>query len=50
MFIYDNTNPQAPYFLSRFQHAEACDPVFVEGDYAYVTLRESVQKPTQDPH
>jgi hypothetical protein len=39
MYIYDNSNPSAPRFLSKFEHAVACDPVVVEGDYAYVTLR-----------
>ncbi len=40
MFIFDNKNPTAPALLSVFQHARACDPVFVEGDRAYVTLRD----------
>ncbi|MCB0635686.1 MAG: hypothetical protein KDC54_03665 [Lewinella sp.] len=40
MFIFDNSNPEAPVQLSQFQHARACDPVFVNGDYAYVTLRD----------
>ena len=40
MFIYDNTNPSNPEFLSKFEHARACDPVFVQGDFAYVTLRD----------
>ena len=39
MFIYDNSTPSAPSFLSSFQHARACDPVFVNDNYAYVTLR-----------
>ncbi len=39
MYIYDNTDPQNPQFLSKFEHAVACDPVVVEGDFAYVTLR-----------
>ncbi len=39
MYIYDNSNPNAPRFLSKFEHAVACDPVVVEGNYAYVTLR-----------
>lgn len=39
MFIYDNSVPTAPVQLSAFAHARACDPVFVNGDYAYVTLR-----------
>lgn len=40
MFIYDNSNPAEPTLLGEFQHARACDPVFVSGDYAYVTLRD----------
>jgi hypothetical protein len=39
MFIYDNTNPAEPKQLATFQHGRACDPVVVEGDIAYVTLR-----------
>lgn len=39
MFIYDNSNPQNPTYLSEFQHADVCDPVFVDGNFAYVTLR-----------
>jgi hypothetical protein len=39
MFIYDNSNPQSPAYLSEFQHANVCDPVFVDGNFAYVTLR-----------
>ena len=39
MFIYDNSNPQSPTYLSEFQHANVCDPVFVDGNFAYVTLR-----------
>ena len=38
MFIYDNSDPLNPVQLSRFEHARACDPVFVHGNYAYVTL------------
>lgn len=40
MFIFDNSNPAAPTQLSRFEHARACDPVFVKDNYAYVTLRD----------
>ncbi|MEM1122361.1 MAG: hypothetical protein AAGJ18_18080, partial [Bacteroidota bacterium] len=40
MYIFDNTNPTAPRFLSKFEHARACDPVVVDGDIAYVTLRD----------
>jgi len=40
MYIFDNTNPIMPRFLSKFEHARACDPVVVDGDIAYVTLRD----------
>lgn len=39
MYIYDNSNPSQPTQLSRFEHARACDPVYVKDNYAYVTLR-----------
>jgi hypothetical protein len=39
MHIYNNSQPEKPAYMSRFEHARACDPVVVEGDYAYVTLR-----------
>ncbi|MDF1695696.1 MAG: hypothetical protein P1U56_07700 [Saprospiraceae bacterium] len=40
MYIYDNSDPSSPRYLSEFVHARACDPVFVEGTTAYVTLSE----------
>jgi hypothetical protein len=40
MFIFDNSNPTSPVLLSNFQHATACDPVVVNNDIAYVTLRD----------
>ena len=40
MQIWDNSNPAEPTFLSNFEHARACDPVFVKDNYAYVTLRD----------
>ena len=39
VFIFDNSNPAQPVWESEFVHARACDPVYVEGDVAYVTLR-----------
>lgn len=39
MHILDLVNPSAPKLLSTYQHITACDPVVVEGDRAYVTLR-----------
>ena len=39
MYIFDNSTPSNPTQLSVFQHARACDPVYVKDNYAYVTLR-----------
>ncbi|WAC13291.1 LVIVD repeat-containing protein [Dyadobacter pollutisoli] len=42
MYIYDNTRPKEPVLLSKFTHIQSCDPVVVQGKYAYVTLRSGV--------
>jgi hypothetical protein len=39
MYIYDISDPAAPAYLSTYSHIVSCDPVVVEGDLAYVTLR-----------
>jgi hypothetical protein len=39
MQIYDASIPSSPVKLSTFQHISSCDPVIVQGKYAYVTLR-----------
>lgn len=39
MYIYNISSPATPVFVSEFEHGTACDPVVVDGDYAYVTLR-----------
>ncbi|WP_445738098.1 LVIVD repeat-containing protein [Mariniflexile sp.] len=39
MYIYDLVNPEKPTRLSEFVHWTGCDPVVVDGDYAYLTLR-----------
>lgn len=43
MHIYDNSNPELPVHISTFEHANACDPVVVQGDLAYVTLRDGTE-------
>lgn len=40
MYIYNIQAPAAPTLMSQFEHVRSCDPVVVEGDYAYVTLRD----------
>ncbi len=39
MYIYDISNPDVITPISAFRHGRACDPVVVEGNRAYVTLR-----------
>ncbi len=39
MLIYSLSNPQSPVYVSTYNHLKSCDPVVVEGNYAYVTLR-----------
>jgi len=43
MYIYDNAEPSNPQFISKYQHINSCDPVVVQGNYAYVTLRSGNQ-------
>jgi len=40
MYIYDITEPLNPRRLGHYTHTRSCDPVVVEGNYAYVTLRD----------
>ena len=39
MYIYSLADPTRPELLSLYQHITSCDPVVVQGQYAYVTLR-----------
>jgi hypothetical protein len=39
MLIYDISNAAQPTKISQYDHLTACDPVVVDGQYAYVTLR-----------
>ncbi|MDH5399101.1 MAG: hypothetical protein OEX02_13200, partial [Cyclobacteriaceae bacterium] len=39
MHIFSVADPHNPEFMTTFSHVRSCDPVVVEGDYAYVTLR-----------
>lgn len=43
MVVYDVSNPESPQFISVFTHINSCDPVVIEGNYAYVTLRSGTQ-------
>lgn len=42
MFIYDISNAPAISHLSTYRHVTSCDPVVANQNYAYVTLRSSV--------
>lgn len=39
MHIFSVSNPDAPTHLSTYEHITSCDPVVVQDDIAYVTLR-----------
>ncbi|MFY0626944.1 MAG: hypothetical protein JXR07_11650 [Reichenbachiella sp.] len=43
MHIYDNSTPSLPQYVSTYAHINTCDPVVVQGDYAYVTLRSGTE-------
>ena len=38
VYIFDNKDPRNPTQVSKFLHVRSCDPVVVNGKYAYVTL------------
>jgi hypothetical protein len=39
MYIYSLSDPVNPDYVSTYWHVTSCDPVVVEGNYAYITLR-----------
>ena len=39
LYILDISSPESPVQISNYQHIRSCDPVVVDDDYAYVTLR-----------
>lgn len=43
MYIYNISNPSNPAYSAVFQHANACDPVVVENNIAYITLRNGTR-------
>lgn len=40
MHIFSRSDADNPSWVSSYQHMTACDPVFVDGNTAYVTLRD----------
>lgn len=45
MHILNISNPELPVKLSTYQHVTSCDPVVVDDDYAYVTMRSGSNCP-----
>jgi hypothetical protein len=39
MYIYSISDPNSPSFVFRYSHIVSCDPVVVQGNRAYVTMR-----------
>ncbi|WP_130275375.1 LVIVD repeat-containing protein [Cecembia calidifontis] len=42
MHIYDASSPESPKEMAVYQHITACDPVVVNEEYAFVTLRRGM--------
>ena len=40
MYIFNLNDPQFPDYEGRYNHLRACDPVVVEDDYAFLTIRD----------
>ena len=45
MHILDITTPELPVKVSTYEHVTSCDPVVVDDDYAYVTMRSGTNCP-----
>lgn len=43
LIIHSLEDPENPGYLSRIDHAQACDPVVVQNDLAYYTIRSGNQ-------
>jgi hypothetical protein len=43
MHIYNVSNPASPVRIAVYEHINACDPVVVDDNYAYVTLRSGTE-------
>jgi hypothetical protein len=43
MYIMDVSDPGNPTHISTYQHIRSCDPVVVDDQYAYVTLRSGTE-------
>lgn len=43
MYIYGLDDPTDPEGLGVYEHVRACDPVVVDGRYAYITMRNGSQ-------
>ncbi|MEL6652743.1 MAG: hypothetical protein AAFQ87_18230 [Bacteroidota bacterium] len=37
--VFGTDNPAQPEYYSRYEHVTACDPVILDGQYGYLTLR-----------
>jgi hypothetical protein len=43
MHIFDISDRDRPEYISSYSHVNSCDPVIVEGDLAFVTLRSGTE-------
>lgn len=45
MYIFDISSPSSPNQISMYVHTTACDPIVVEDNFAFVTLRDGERCP-----
>jgi hypothetical protein len=50
MYIYSIKDPRFPAYLARASHLRSCDPVVVEGNYAYITLNTNYSSCGANPN
>lgn len=43
MVIYSLYEPSSPSYVTTYEHVQSCDPVVIDGDIAYVTLRSGTE-------
>lgn len=43
LYIYGLENPTTPNHLGTYKHMQSCDPVVVQGNLAYITLRDGTE-------
>lgn len=43
LIVYSLVNPESPNHITTYSHVTSCDPVIIDGNYAFVTLSAQTQ-------